>query len=74
MRQLHDCQACLGQELKGNRGHCRASLKRGLDLEFQHYGAGEKAPAAATVVLHAETSLEVTIEEFIVPKLEKLTR
>jgi len=41
-------------ELKGNGGHGLASLKRHLDLEFQHHNAGEDARAAAMVVIRAE--------------------
>ncbi len=41
-------------ELKGNGGHGLASLKRYLDLEFQHHDAEEDARAAAMVVIRAE--------------------
>ena len=58
-------------ELKGNGGHGLASLKRVLGLEFQHHDAGEDARAAAMVVLHAETQLEMTIEELAMPTPKK---
>lgn len=43
-------------ELRGNGGHGLASLKRHLDLRFQHHDAGEDARAAAEVVLRAEAA------------------
>lgn len=41
-------------ELKGNGGHGLASLKRHLNLCFDHHDAGEDARAAAEVVILAE--------------------
>jgi DNA polymerase-3 subunit epsilon len=41
-------------ELKSNGGHGLASLKRHLNLDFQHHDAGEDARAAAMVVIQAE--------------------
>lgn len=41
-------------ELKGRGGHGLASLKRHLDLSFQHHDAEEDARAAAEIVLRAE--------------------
>lgn len=57
-------------ELKGNGGYGLASLKKHLDLEFQHHDAGEDARAAAMVVLHAGRVFmgdEATIEPITTP-------
>lgn len=50
-------------ELKGNGGHGLASLKRKLDLAFEHHDAGEDARAAALVVLHAEQQLGLPFDK-----------
>lgn len=54
-------------EFNGNGGHGLASLKKKLDLKFQHHDAGEDARAAAMVVLNAETQLKMTFEKLILP-------
>ena len=48
-------------ELKGNGGHGLASLKRHLDLNFEHHDAGEDARAAAEVVLLAEAGRTLSL-------------
>ncbi|WP_052174905.1 exonuclease domain-containing protein [Paracoccus sanguinis] len=54
-------------ELLGNGGHGLGNLKRVLGLDFNHHDAGEDARAAALVVLHAESHLNLTFEELIKP-------
>jgi DNA polymerase-3 subunit epsilon len=54
-------------ELLGNGGHGLGNLKRALGLDFNHHDAGEDARAAALVVLHAESQLNLTFEELIKP-------
>lgn len=58
-------------ELKGNGGHGLSSLKRVLNLDFQHHDAGEDARAAAMVVLQAESHLKMTLEELALPTPKK---
>jgi DNA polymerase-3 subunit epsilon len=61
-------------ELKGNGGHGLANLKRKLNLQFHHHDAGEDARAAALVVLHAETCLNMPFEEIMSSRLVRTRR
>ena len=58
-------------ELKGRGGHGLASLKKHLELTFEHHDAAEDARAAAEVVLLAEASTGKEFMELTQKKKKK---
>ncbi|WP_246557680.1 exonuclease domain-containing protein [Roseovarius nubinhibens] len=58
-------------ELKGKGGHGLASLKKHLNLNFEHHDAAEDARAAAEVVLLAEASTGEDFTELTRKKKKK---